>query len=298
MKVYSFNVDDAAIYGLGEAVMLYNLKHWISHNMANGTNTHDGRTWTYNSKKAFGRLFHFWSESQIKRILNSLIKQGVILTGNYNRSGYDRTLWYALVDERELLSWIGRNRPMEKNESSNGLEQNSQPIPDVNTDITTKKNMSGKPDHSDDRVIVIDYLNMQTGSKFKPHTAISKKHIDARLNDGCSVEDLVAVIQAKVSEWIGDSKMQKFLRPATLFGSKFDDYLATAHIAQPEKPKTSIDIMLDNLRETNDKTGSTGNNGQTISGNGITVGQDSISQAGDLCPAPQYMGKGNDPFGW
>jgi hypothetical protein len=126
---YIFDVKDAEQYGLEEAVMLYNIKYWITLNKANNTNFNDGRTWTYNSVSAFKKLFPFWTERQIGRILKSLIDKHILITGNYNKIAYDRTLWYAFSDESILL-----NGEMEITEMSNRNIQNVTPIPDSNTD--------------------------------------------------------------------------------------------------------------------------------------------------------------------
>jgi len=99
---HHFKMRDAKRYGIPEAILLYNLRFWIGKNKANGKNFHKGRTWTYNSYKAFGLLFPYLSESQIKRALKSLLKQGAILKDNFNKKRYDQTNWYALVDESEL----------------------------------------------------------------------------------------------------------------------------------------------------------------------------------------------------
>ena len=71
---------------------------------------------------------------------------------------------------------------------------------------------------------IIDYLNTKASTKYKYSSEKTKKHIRARLEDGFSIEDFKAVIDKKCSEWIG-TEWEKFLRPETLFGSKFEGYL-------------------------------------------------------------------------
>lgn len=95
----SFNTITAIKYGVNESIFLNNLIFWISVNKANNINFHDGKTWSYNSMEAFTKIFPFWSIGQIKRIIDSLKEQGVIISGNYNQSPYNRTMWYALTDE-------------------------------------------------------------------------------------------------------------------------------------------------------------------------------------------------------
>lgn len=93
--IHSFQTEDAAKYGLVEAVMLNNFRYWIAHNKANKAHAHDGKTWTYNSVKAFESLFPYLSSGQIRRCLESLVAQGVLVRGNYNSSPYDKTSWFA-----------------------------------------------------------------------------------------------------------------------------------------------------------------------------------------------------------
>ena len=132
---HSFNIELAKEYGILEAILLKNIWFWIEKNRANEKNFYDGTYWTYNSTRAFNELFPYASESSIKRALKSLQEKGIIKTGNYNKSSYDRTLWYAFTD---LGYSIVSNRQMEVNKSSNGDEQNGLTIPDINTDNKTK----------------------------------------------------------------------------------------------------------------------------------------------------------------
>lgn len=74
-------------------------------------------------------------------------------------------------------------------------------------------------------ISIISYLNEKAGTKYKPTTAKTKSAINARLADGFKVEDFKTVIDKKCAEWLNDAKMAKYLRPETLFGTKFEGYL-------------------------------------------------------------------------
>ena len=128
-KVYSFEGNDAAKYGLPAAILLHHIRWWIAKNEANGKHQHDGRTWTYNSRKAFTKLFPFLTEKQVRSGLDRLVKDGVLIKGNYNKSSYDRTSWYALS--------IGPQGPMEVPLRANGSDPEVQPIPVHKTGSTT-----------------------------------------------------------------------------------------------------------------------------------------------------------------
>jgi uncharacterized phage protein (TIGR02220 family) len=71
---------------------------------------------------------------------------------------------------------------------------------------------------------IIDYLNEKAGTKFKPSSQATQKLIKSRMNEGYGVDDFKYVIDVKAIEW-KDTDFAKFLRPATLFGSKFENYV-------------------------------------------------------------------------
>ena len=72
---------------------------------------------------------------------------------------------------------------------------------------------------------IIDYLNKKTSKNFKSTSKKTKTLINARINEGFSVEDFKTVINNKTTEWLNDKKMEQYLRPETLFGNKFESYL-------------------------------------------------------------------------
>ena len=78
--------------------------------------------------------------------------------------------------------------------------------------------------HSEEVAEVVGYLNKVTGKRFSTSTSGTRSAITARLREGYTVENIKAVIDRKTSEW-GNSPMRKYLRPQTLFGSKFEGYM-------------------------------------------------------------------------
>ena len=131
--VHHFYTEHAVKYGVEEAILLYDIIYWIAHNAANGKHFHDGRYWTYNSAAGFGNLHPYWRDDKsgrtdkIQRLLNSLIKQGAIVRGNYNATAYDRTSWYALSDE--LADSILQFTEIHYAKTRNGICENGEPIP-------------------------------------------------------------------------------------------------------------------------------------------------------------------------
>jgi len=99
----------------------------------------------------------------------------------------------------------------------------------VNNNRTTSEQQvntlqEGKNDNNEIKEI-ISLLNISTGKSYKPGTGKTRSLINARFSDGFTMDDFKSVISAKCAEWKGDEKMDKFLRPETLFGTKFEGYL-------------------------------------------------------------------------
>lgn len=202
---YNFSVNFAKKYGLEEAILLQNIIFWIAKNKVNGKHHYDGRTWTYNSIKAFTELFPFWSERQIRRILKSLIQQGALITGNYNKLPFDRTLWYALKDEEYFLSFI--NIDFTKSEIDilpNGKISNDQMVISTNAngkisnDQTVKPIPDNKPDnkHTDNKP---DIYSVYVDDSHPP----KKKFLDHVL--------LTEEEHQKLKERLGEEKVSEYI---------------------------------------------------------------------------------------
>lgn len=82
---------------------------------------------------------------------------------------------------------------------------------------------------------IVSYLNEKAGTNYKPTTKKTQALIKARFSEKFTLEDFKAVIDIKAAEWLG-TEMQKYLRPETLFGTKFESYLnqKSAGKAEPQ----------------------------------------------------------------
>ena len=78
---------------------------------------------------------------------------------------------------------------------------------------------------------IIAYLNKVCGTRYRANVPDTLKHINARLSEGFTVDDFKRVIDRKYVDWKG-TDYEKFMRPLTLFSTKFEGYLNA-----PEKPK-------------------------------------------------------------
>lgn len=93
-----FDTAVAAVVGLNGAVMLDNLAYWIKTNEANERNFHDGYYWTYNTTKAYEKLFPFWTARMIRYTLSKLEHDGYILIREYNKDKMNHTKWYTITE--------------------------------------------------------------------------------------------------------------------------------------------------------------------------------------------------------
>ncbi|USS93976.1 conserved phage C-terminal domain-containing protein (plasmid) [Fructilactobacillus ixorae] len=221
------NPDLAKLIGLNEAIVLQQLHYWLK----KSNNTFNGRKWAFNTYDDWQKQFKWWSSRTVRRTFTSLIKQGLVITGNFNKKGYDKTKWYSIDYEKleQLVdSPCGQNGHIKRTDCPHPSGQNDQTNTRDYTEITTETNkttMSSSDEHDRTAQKVIDYLNQKTSRHYR-NTNANLRLIKARIKDGFVLSDFIVVIDNKVSQWGNDPKMQKYLRPATLFNaSKFEGYL-------------------------------------------------------------------------
>ena len=106
----------------------------------------------------------------------------------------------------------------------------------------SKETLTNKEDNNisyiEDIKYIVDFLNQKAGTAYRHTTAATQKHIKARLAEGFTVNEFMTVIEKKCAQWKG-GEMEKYLRPETLFGAKFESYLneAAATGAKPQPPQ-------------------------------------------------------------
>ena len=138
------------------------------------------------------------------------------------------------VSEKQMVS--GKANGFEENPKKQMVYQETQKIQEQDQEQDKDKDNIHSAEESAphaDVVQIIDYLNEQAGTSFKASTKPTQQHINARMSEGFTVEDFKTVISSKCAEWIG-TEWAKFLRPQTLFGTKFESYLNAAGTARKE----------------------------------------------------------------
>jgi len=88
----------------------------------------------------------------------------------------------------------------------------------------------------------VSFLNEATGKSYQADTQETVKVLRARENAGVTLDQIKQVITSKSAKWKDDPKMSEFLRPTTLFGNKFDNYLAESRPLKVVPQKEEIDF--------------------------------------------------------
>lgn len=117
----------------------------------------------------------------------------------------------------------GKDSSDSENTSNNSIANAKQTQSKGNA-IKESKGKESNVDINNNIVVIVDYLNKKADTNYKPNNKKTKQLIKARLNEGFNVDNFEKVIENKVYEWKG-TDYEKYLRPETLFGTKFESYL-------------------------------------------------------------------------
>ena len=178
------------------------------------------------------------SKDRFYRHRKALLENDFIrITQHQNEGGWSNNL-YTVVSTPSPQNKDTQNKDTQNKDTIN------------NSSINNSINKNSNKDHSTAKAEripykeIIDYLNEQTGRRYS-HTANKNQDlIRARWNEGFRLDDFKQVIDTKVKDWNNDSKMNKYLRPATLFSNKFDEYLNQSVVVKTET-KSNGDNYID-----------------------------------------------------
>ena len=200
------------------AALLNQMIYW-----SDRTSRKDG--YFYKSYNEWYEELHL-TEYQVRRATKKLKSFGFVDTALKKANGAP-TLHYK-VDTKEVSEWILKKL---KNGNLRNSRMDSEETQESLTEITTKttteitnNNILSPSSTAYPYKDVIDYLNQQTGKNYKSTTKKNQTVIRARTDEDFSLDDFKRVIDNKVAEWKG-TNMEKYLRPETLFGTKFEGYL-------------------------------------------------------------------------
>lgn len=163
---------------------------------------------------------------KVRTILKKFEKQGYIEFLSSGSKGKESTL--KLTIKQQLFN----------NDTTNKTEQLQQVEDLGNNNLTTNQQQSNnttkkkEKDNNNIYSLVIDYLNRKASTNYKSTTKNTQSFINARVREGYTVEDFKKVIDSKSKDWL-NTDFEKYLRPSTLFGTKFENYLNEANKKGP-----------------------------------------------------------------
>lgn len=128
---------------------------------------------------------------------------------------------YIRINEKQLAAILLNSDCQNGATSSAKTEELETPKRQANNN---KDNNNKNNNNKEIYIAVLDYLNEKASTNYKASSKATQQHINARLAEGFTLDDFKCVIDKKCAEWIG-SEFEKYLRPSTLFGSKFENYL-------------------------------------------------------------------------
>ena len=207
------NKQLAKAFGLEEAVILGELASQLEYWQQRGEVNNGYFYSTIENIKDSTTL----SEKRQRSALNALKKAGII---DVKLAGMPAKR-YIRINESQLapilLNNSGQNGATSYAETA---EQVTPKQPTNNNNINNNKNNNNKEIY----IAVVGYLNSKAGTHYKATSKATQQHINARLAEGYKQEDFLRVVDNMWTAW-KCTEWEQYLRPSTLFGSKFENYL-------------------------------------------------------------------------
>ena len=214
----------------------------------------DNEDGCFASNEHFSKFFSL-SKNRCSEIIKSLEKKGYIAI-DYIRQANNRAIDKRVIRcVRNIDGGIRKtdrpirniDRPIRKTEggySENCEDNNTLSINTINNTRDISNNVEQSPTAQIPYAEIIDYLNQKTGKNFKSTSKATQRHIKARFSDGFTLDDFKRVIDTKSTQWLMDNKMSAYLRPDTLFGTKFEGYLNETNAKLKQNTSFSESIGL------------------------------------------------------
>lgn len=200
-----------------------------------------------------------FEENTVKLALNALEQLNMIVTdsGFFQIAGWQE---YQNIEGMDKIKEQNRLRQKKWYDKQKALpEPNVRPNVSITQPNATEEDKEIDKEKEEEKELyksIIAYLNVAAGTSFRHTTQKTRTLIHARLAEGFTFEDFQIVIDKKCAEWRGDEKMEKFLRPETLFGTKFEGYLQAKATTRKQnvqnmgsKPVSDYDRFMSELSE-------------------------------------------------
>ena len=225
--------------GLNEAIILQQIHYWL----LKSNNVRDGYKWVYNSYSEWNKQFPFFSRNTMIRAFNSLEKQGLLITANYNKAGFDKTKWYRidyekLVGKRSTQNGYTSNPKWVDGDTQNG-QTNTNRLPETTSENNNKHSASHSNAQSVSQLeeefeeVWSKYPNKkgkrQAFNHYKAWRKSSTKHTN---------EYLLERLKKYLTYCQQNNSWYHPMNGSTWFNGRFDDVLITEDVSN--KPKKRI----------------------------------------------------------
>lgn len=180
-----------------------------------------------------------WSKTKVRAFLTMLENDKMIEKKTDRKKTTITIVNYGIYQEPQTTEELQKDyekTTKEPQKNTNKNEKNDKN--EKNEDIIVEQTAS-EYQYKD----VVDYLNLVSGKLYKDKSKDTRKHIKARFDDGFSLDDFKRVIDVKCTEWTG-TDMAKFIRPSTLFGTKFESYLNQSPTKREDDGKSEWEEFL------------------------------------------------------
>ena len=300
--------------GLNEALFIQQLHYWVDRSK----NIIDGRQWVYNTMADWSRQFPFWSQKTLSRTISNLEKQKLVISGNYNQKGYDRTKWYT-------IDYLALER-LEKEEPETENHEESEPdVSGENDAAVSDQSIGTKCPHEENQGFAGTMGDAAVG--------------DQSIGTKCPHEENQGIMDTVGDASVGDQSIGTNCPYEEIQGlpgplaenAQNDRFIGTScpnpsgHFVPMESNNLSSPIPENNNREFSEKT-TTNRNEETVVGDmvnikdsldrllfvmpsyGITLatakkfiaeyGLEAVEQQWELLKKALQKGKINNPAGW
>lgn len=117
------------------------------------------------------------------------------------------------------------------------------------TDSSIKRERKAASRFDTEIAEIIAYLNEKAGTSYRPDTKETVRLLNGLLGGKFpyTVDQIKTVIDKKCSEWRG-TEFEQYLRPSTLFGSKFESYLNARAIIRQQQQTAAPKAETENER--------------------------------------------------
>jgi len=300
--------------GLNEALFIQQLHYWVDRSK----NIIDGRQWVYNTMADWSKQFPFWSQKTLSRTISNLEKQKLVISGNYNQKGYDRTKWYTI--DYLALERLEKEQPETENH-----EESEPDVSGENDAAVSDQSIGTKCPHEENQGFAgtmgdasVGDQSIGTKCPHEENQGLTDTVGDASVDDqsigaNCPYEE----IQGLPGPLTANTQNDRFI------GTSCPN--PSGHFVPMESDNLSSPIPENNNREFSEKT-TTNRNEETVVGDminikdsldrllfvmpsyGITLatakkfiaeyGLEAVEQQWELLKKALQKGKINNPAGW